>query len=540
MSEKIQIPVVIDNRQAKTALDDVGKKAVQTGEKVGTSIKKVGRDSARAVVAMSGSIGAVTAGVAAQERAWLSVGNTVLTSFAAGGIIGGSVAAVGALIGVLTASLKDGTKETEERIKSLASSTSGLRAENRKLFDELERVRGVDLVARDAAKARDRFRELTNEAIGLTLEMKELQKTDDEARVGLIPASERSIESRRISEIEMQIEAIAKLKVAEKALIDELQHRLDVVRRIDEGKEAIRLDDLNKKIRDQVGLMEDLRTAQGDFGRFQAQLEAQKQKLLAQGASKRDVGLFGQEATAGFVGSATAKFAEQQAALERQMELLNAITPLERARIQIAQNLAIAIKAASVSDDAPEKLKRQAEEMKASARELAFAQTESVLRDGPGEFERFQASIKPGIAGALSQGIMAGAKDGFKGATDVALSFLNTLSGSFLNSAANVAINALGSSFGGSFAGGGDFIADRPQLIQVGERGSERVRVDPLTGSRGANASKGGGGDTFHFSFSGDLSGLSPARLEQMVRNAMGSYSNAARKRRARDSRRAL
>jgi len=42
------------------------------------------------------------------------------------------------------------------------------------------------------------------------------------------------------------------------------------------------------------------------------------------------------------------------------------------------------------------------------------------------------------------------------------------------------ATSFLGYLFGGSFANGGDFVATRPQLISVGERGAERVTVQPL------------------------------------------------------------
>jgi len=43
------------------------------------------------------------------------------------------------------------------------------------------------------------------------------------------------------------------------------------------------------------------------------------------------------------------------------------------------------------------------------------------------------------------------------------------------------ATSFLGTIFGGAFANGGDFIAQRPQLILVGERQPERVTVSPLT-----------------------------------------------------------
>ena len=69
----------------------------------------------------------------------------------------------------------------------------------------------------------------------------------------------------------------------------------------------------------------------------------------------------------------------------------------------------------------------------------------------------------------------------------------------------------------------------------------EHVKVQPLTASKAPGKDSGGGvGDTFIFRFSGDLSGLSQSSLKQMVRQALSSYSNSARKRIARDGRRAL
>jgi hypothetical protein len=98
--------------------------------------------------------------------------------------------------------------------------------------------------------------------------------------------------------------------------------------------------------------------------------------------------------------------------------------------------------------------------------------------------------------------------------------------------------------FGGSFAEGGDFIADRPQFIQVGERGAERVRVDPLTGPN-ASSGGGGGGETINLSLTvnGSLGGFTKAGLKALVKSAYieaATRGNSIRRINARDARRSL
>ena len=59
--------------------------------------------------------------------------------------------------------------------------------------------------------------------------------------------------------------------------------------------------------------------------------------------------------------------------------------------------------------------------------------------------------------------------------------------------------------------------------------GNKAAPIDPSL--------SGGGGDTFVFQFSGDLSGISLRTLTAMVRRAMAGYGNSARERRASDAR---
>ena len=77
-----------------------------------------------------------------------------------------------------------------------------------------------------------------------------------------------------------------------------------------------------------------------------------------------------------------------------------------------------------------------------------------------------------------------------------------------------------GSNYLGGFAERGDFVADRPSFIQVGERGAERVTVQPLTGSNAGKFGRSGGGDTVTLSLNvnGSLADISRTAIKNMVK----------------------
>jgi hypothetical protein len=106
--------------------------------------------------------------------------------------------------------------------------------------------------------------------------------------------------------------------------------------------------------------------------------------------------------------------------------------------------------------------------------------------------------------------------------------------------------NHLSVNFLGSFAEGGDFIADRPSFIQVGEAGAERVRIEPLTGARaGRGGGEGGGSEniTLNLNVQGGLGNLSRQEVKNIVKSAYleaATRGNSVRRINASQSKRSL
>lgn len=147
-----------------------------------------------------------------------------------------------------------------------------------------------------------------------------------------------------------------------------------------------------------------------------------------------------------------------------------------------------------------------------------FLQKNKILVDsGVTEFQRFADSIGTQASDALAAGITDGALNGFDNFSSIAKSLFSSIGSQGLNLLVKAGFNLLG-----SFADGGDFVADRPGLIQVGERGAERVRVEPLTGSRAGRGTSGGGGETVNLSLTvnGSLGNLSRSELKNLVKSA--------------------
>jgi len=97
----------------------------------------------------------------------------------------------------------------------------------------------------------------------------------------------------------------------------------------------------------------------------------------------------------------------------------------------------------------------------------------------------------------------------------------------------------------GGYAAGGNFIADRPGFIQVGERGAERVTVEPLTGANAGRFVSSGGGETINLSLNvnGSLAGMSRTEIKNIVKAAymeVVTKGNSVRRVNASQARRGL
>ncbi len=139
-------------------MDAQSKRAEGSLVAVGAASVNAGKVAASAMRAMSAGIGAATAAAAAQQRSWLALGATILSTFAAGGPVAGSVALLGAGIGLLTSK----ADEFGDRMKANAEKA---RAAVKDLYDEAvqagveaERASRSDLenAQADAARLRER------------------------------------------------------------------------------------------------------------------------------------------------------------------------------------------------------------------------------------------------------------------------------------------------------------------------------------------------------------------------------------------------
>lgn len=106
-----------DYKAAVGGMDRATKEAQGSIDKAAAATQTWARTGAVAMRGVAVGIGAVTAGAAASEKQWLSLGTVILTSFAAGGPVAGGIALVGAAIGYLVGQ----TNKAEEAAKSYAA-----------------------------------------------------------------------------------------------------------------------------------------------------------------------------------------------------------------------------------------------------------------------------------------------------------------------------------------------------------------------------------------------------------------------------------
>jgi len=134
-----------------------------------------------------------------------------------------------------------------------------------------------------------------------------------------------------------------------------------------------------------------------------------------------------------------------------------------------------------------------------------------------------------------------GRRNSLQNAQSIAKSLFSNIGNQGLNLLVKAGFNFLG-----SFAEGGDFVADRPSFIQVGERGAERVRVEPLTGAR---AGQNGGGTSspdnvsLTLNVQGGLGNLSRQEVKNLVKQAymeVATRGNSVRRINAAQSKRSL
>jgi hypothetical protein len=164
----------------------------------------------------------------------------------------------------------------------------------------------------------------------------------------------------------------------------------------------------------------------------------------------------------------------------------------------------------------------------------------------PSEFTKFQRSVGPQLSSGLANIVEDGISSGFSNAGDIAQRFLGSLSSQVMNLVIRQGLQSIAPTlFATPMAEGGDFVADRPRLLLVGEAGAERVRVDPLTGPSAPAGGGGGGGDTYAPTLivQGGLGNFSRAELKALMKSAYIEFAmkgNSVRRLNAKQARRTL
>ena len=133
----------------------------QTHQRIGKGAQNAARIGAIATRTLSAGIGAVTAAGAASERQWLSLGTTILASFAAGGPIAGGIAIVAGAIGLLVGGLNDTEKAVRRTSESFVDLSGSI-----KVLDDLaaasDFIEVRDAAIKEAAAMEMLGRELTD------------------------------------------------------------------------------------------------------------------------------------------------------------------------------------------------------------------------------------------------------------------------------------------------------------------------------------------------------------------------------------------
>lgn len=126
--ERIQLEVDVDPSKGEAAFAQLDATASKTASNIDASMKRASggfermggaagdfvRIGRRAMISMSSAIGAATAAQAAHERSWLHLGTSILSSFAAGGPVAGTIAILAGGFGLVTGYAQKQAQEFKE------------------------------------------------------------------------------------------------------------------------------------------------------------------------------------------------------------------------------------------------------------------------------------------------------------------------------------------------------------------------------------------------------------------------------------------
>ncbi len=514
-------------------------KGLEKGAK--TAASKVSRSNQ----AIAGASAAATASIAAQQQAWLSMGTTVASAFAAGGVIAGGIALTGSLIGALSKQ----TDKTEERwrrdFEGMEAKTKSLREQTLSMQREFQETRGVDHLreqlkalskqadeaGREANTTRQRFEELdaaakksTPFSTGVDLLKRfatarqsgvvlpslserrgkaQGQLKRDEAEANVLKAQEAEIV--RQLDIRTASRAQARFKVTT-SINRALEDRIALLRAdTTAAKRRVQQEQALRNLTEQVlGTGKDKLTVEGLRAKADAAGTKERAAALREAADQlerfpRLLDKMKQATRLASFGPLTKRAEATVTGLLRQNVLLTTDSPRarERRRLEFAKEDALK-RIGTVPSGAPPELERsitQSRSLVEDQFDLAFA---TIGKRFPTAFESFQQSIGPQLTSGLAGAITAGATQGSDGVKSVLLNLAQSLTSQLLNLGIGTLLGGGGpdSSFGGIFGGalsflfpqgkkggatGASFITQGTGLFFAGERGPELVAGDRNT-----------------------------------------------------------
>lgn len=485
---------------AVRAMDADSRRAQESVVAIGERSLGAARMGALAMRSMSAGIGAATAAAAAQQRSWLSLGTTILASFAAGGPVVGGIALVAAGIGLVSSS----ADQAEESMRRLIASAKAAASEMRDAFVDAgaaaERAgeRRIEALARQEQELSQKLRSVRQTA-GLALDDGREIDAALQARRRLLPELDAEgtfgAKQRRKS-VEEEIDLLVKLRAAY-LRIGEARSKL-ASKPWDFGVPSqSQVDDLRKAQREFQELAASTSEALGEqAGSLETQLRTLRDALATEEMREK----FRRDELAG--GSLRQAAALQrvfngekaeEVRLDQEIEDITArILVLDRLRTKEAQteaddlrevlrgkqelldvirgiNRATAardmqwelrmMRAITDEQRAQVALEREIEQKRAAGwSEAGIAELVALRARQP--MLDFARELQSTLQGALTSAIVDGLTNGFRNGMDIVRQLINQLLTQVVGSLVNTGLNAVfGALFGGAGLGGGGGIA---------------------------------------------------------------------------------
>lgn len=435
-----------DYRAAVGGMDRATKEAQGSIDKAAASTQAWARTGAVAMRGVAVGIGAVTAGAAASEKQWLSLGTVILTSFAAGGPIAGGIALVGAAIGYLVGDLN----KAEEAAKATAAEFEKIRLGIfKREGDELKGFEDRVKTLREALGAPGQG--LAEDVRRVRMELEALSNLKDADGNLLGSATPDTIASDSDAERQQLLLYLNKIKALRELLplVEKMRQadqasRFEAVRSINSGFE-----------RQAAGLRADAAGAPSNetsLASKLAELEERRIFLKRQGLASTIEELHQLEATIDgtrmLLGVTKEINAEKlNRKVDDELANLYAVTDAQKASLALERQIRDLRKEGATD--------AQVGAIRAAA---TWRRTYDEAKKAQEEMRAFYDSLGQTLSTGLTNLIADGITNGFRNGADIGRQIVNDLLRQILQSLVNSGIQAaFGALFGGGGGGGGAF-----------------------------------------------------------------------------------